>query len=306
MIKSILKSVLAPIRDYVFLVIGRFSPKTLAEIQYKRGFQKTINWDNPIDINEKINWLKFNSDTTTWSLLADKYRVREYVRSRGFGNMLVELYGKWDDVEDIDWNSLPDKFIMKTNNGSGDVLICKDKKQLDTKKATKHFKKLLNHSFGFSMAEPHYNRIKPCIIAEELLDAKKQVIKSSSLIDYKIWTFDGKPAYIWVCYDRTPHSVKVGLYDLDWNFHPEYSVSTEHYILSNVIIPKPESLSKMILAAAILSKGFPELRVDMYEVDGKPYFGELTFSSAAGFNDFYSEEFLNILGNLTHINVKGN
>ena len=149
------------------------------------------------------------------------------------------------------------------------------------------------------MGEPHYNSIKPCIIAEELLDNTKQPIASSSLIDYKIWAFDGKPAYIWVCFNRTHHSVDVGVYDLDWNFHPEFSISTPHYRLTDIAVPRPKSLDQMLRAASILSKGFPELRVDLYEVDNKPYFGELTFTSAGGFNDFYSQDFLNILGDMT-------
>lgn len=300
-IKSILHPLISPIHQRLMLNIGYFSPKTLANIQYKRGFKKNINWENPHNINEKINWLKFNSDTSAWSRLADKYKVREYICSCGLEDMLVKLYGKWDNAKDIDWDNLPNEFIMKTNNGSGDVLICRNKAELNTEKATRHFDKMLNNKFGNFMAEPHYNKIRPCIIAEELLDNKKQDITSSSLVDYKIWAFDGKPAYIWVCYNRTPHSVNVGVYDLDWNFHPEYSISTSHYILSDKKIPKPKSLNRMLQAAAIISKGFPELRVDLYEVDGKPYFGEMTFSSAAGFNDFYTDEFLNILGDLTHI-----
>lgn len=302
-IKSILRPIWSSIYNWTLSIIGMISPKTLAGIRYKRGFNKAINWEHPHDINEKINWLKFNSDTSEWTRLADKYRVREYVCSCGLEDMLVKLYGKWNNAKDIDWECLPNEFIIKTNNGSGDVFICKNKDDIKIKDVVKHFNKLLHSKFGNYMGEPHYNKIKPCIIAEELLDAKKQAIESSSLVDYKIWAFDGKPAYIWACHNRTPHSVVVGVYDLEWNFHPEYSISTPHYILSDSPIPKPQSLKRMLQAAAILSKGFPELRVDLYEVDGKPYFGELTFSSAAGFNDFYTEEFLGILGDLASINV---
>lgn len=303
-IKSVLRPVVAPIRDNMYIALGHFFPKTLAGIIYKRTFNKELNWKNPRNINEKINWLKFYSDTSEWSRLADKYEVRKYICECGFEDLLVKLYGKWDNAKDIDWNSLPDKFIMKTNNGSGDVLICRNKAELNTEEATRHFDKMLHNRFGNIFAEPHYNKIKPCIIAEELLDNKKQEVESSSLVDYKIWAFNGKPAYIWTCHNRThaPHySVVVGIYDLDWNFHPEYAVSTPHYRLSDKAIPKPKSLDRMLEVAAKLSKGFPVLRVDLYEVDGKPYFGELTFSALAGFNDSYTDEFLNILGDLTHI-----
>lgn len=301
-IKKILGSAYPVIQNNIFRMIGTISPKTLASIQYQRGFGKKINWDAPKDINEKINWLKFNTDTSAWTTLADKYKVREHVERLGLGDMLVKLYGHWEQAEDIQWDSLPNQFIMKTNNGSGEVSICKDKADIDTAAWTENFKRQLSMKFGLSMGEPHYDRIKPCIIAEELLDCTKQPIPTSSLIDYKIWSFDGKPAYIWVCYNRTRTSVQVAVYDLDWNFHPEYSISTSHYILAGKHLPRPKSLDQMLHAAAVLSKGFPELRVDLYEVDDKPYFGELTFSSAGGFNNFYTPEFLRILGDLTILN----
>lgn len=299
-VKSIISPIVSPLFGKLLILIGWISPKAQASIHYRKSFREKLNWNNPININEKINWLKFYSDTTHWPLLADKYKVREYVKACGLSDMLVKLYGKWDRAEDIEWNSLPNKFIMKTSNGSGDVLICNSKKELDKEKSTAMMKRLLKRRFGYSMAEPHYNKIKPCIIAEELLDNTQQPIKTSSLIDYKIWAFDGKPTYIWVCYNRTRHSVEVGVYDTEWNFHPEFSISTPHYILGKQI-PRPKSLEYMLKAAALLSKGLPEVRVDLYEVGGKPYFGEMTLTSAGGFNDFYTTEFLRILGNFTNI-----
>jgi len=217
--------------------------------------------------------------------------------------MLVKLYGKWDRAEQIDWQALPQQFVMKANNGSGDILICTDKSKVNTELETRKFNKILRSRFGYKMAEPHYNKIPPCIIAEELLDIKKQPIKSSSLIDYKIWAFNGKPAYIWACYDRDEHSVQVGVYDLDWIFHPEHSVETRHYKIAKKQLPRPVTLDKMLEAAAILSKGFPQVRVDLYEVDGKAYFGELTFTSNGGFNNFYTDGFLKELGDQVILNV---
>lgn len=277
-------------------ILSRFFPKVLVSYVFKRTFHRSMNWKNPRDLNEKINWLKFNSDTTEWTRLADKYAVREYVKEKGFEDILVPLYGKWDKAEDIDWDSLPEQFVMKTNHGSGDALICFDKQKIDRAKVTKEFSTLLTKKFGYKLGEPHYNNIKPCIIAEQLLDSSKQQIKSSSPIDYKIWCFNGKAEYIWACYDRTKDSVMVGTYDLDWNFHPEYSVSTHHYILADMPIPRPLSLDRMIEAACKLSEGYPLVRIDFYEIDGKPYFGEMTFTSNGGYNDFYTQEFLDLLG----------
>lgn len=301
-IKKNIPSLYQWFRNYRDKFMGQIAPKTRANILYKNSHGHPLNWNNPQDVDEKINWLKFNSDTSRWVELADKYRVRKYVEECGLGNMLVKLYGKWDKAKDINWDDLPQQFVMKVNNGSGDILVCRDKSKLDYGHWTQYFSQLLRTRFGYNMGETHYAKIKPCIIAEELLDNTAQTIKSSSLVDYKIWSFNGEPAYIWVCYDRTPHSCVVKIYDLDWQAHPEYSVDCEHYQLSKIDIPRPQSLDQMLAAAAKLSKGFPAVRVDLYEVNNKPFFGEMTFTPAAGYNYFYTEEFLKILGNKVTIN----
>lgn len=299
-IKTIRK-ILRPLRVGYEHLLCRFSPKTLAGILYKRNSGKKLNWDNPVDINEKINWLKFYSDTSRWTELADKYRVRQYVEACGFGDMLVRLYGKWEKAEEIDWEKLPQQFVMKTNHGSRDVLICPDKSQLDTTYWTKAFRRWQKAKFGTLMAEPHYNNIKPLIIAEELLDSSKQSITTSSLIDYKIWSFDGQPAYICVYYDRKPDTIRLAIYDLDWQPHPEFIANDGFHLPADRPIPRPHSLKQMLRAASLLSKGFPEVRIDLYEVDGKPYFGEMTFTGAGGYITSYTKEFLNILGAKTKI-----
>ena len=296
-----IKKIKHTIRDIYFLILSHVAPVAYAGLRYKRCFHKPLNWKCPTNIDEKINWLKFNSDTTEWTRLADKYRVRDYVEECGLSNMLVRLYGKWDDANDIEWDKLPDQFVLKVNNGSGDILLCRDKNKLDKVACAKEFNRLMKLKFGYLQSEPHYNPIKPCVIAEELLDNTKQHIQSSSLIDYKIWAFNGKPAYIQVFWNRTKDSVTAAIYDLDWNFHPEYSVPHPHYHIAKETIARPENLDEMINAAAILSKGFPQVRVDLYDVGGKAYFGELTFTSGAGWNDDYTEEFRNILGSLTEI-----
>lgn len=284
-----------------YTYLGKHNLKKLLNIRYRDHFGKKMDWDNPKTLNEKILWLKLNTDTSQWTRLADKYLVREYVKDQGLENILVKLYGKWDKAEYIDWDSLPNTFVMKVNNGSGDVLVCRDKSKLDIKKATKTFARLLATPFGYSTGEPHYVSIPPCIIAEELLDNTKQPIPVDTLIDYKIWCFDGKPECIWACYNRFKDSVEVATYDLDWNFHPEYSIFTEHYIKASKLLPRPKSLDEMLSIASKLSQGFPELRVDLYEVADKPYFGELTFSSNYGMMDFYTEEYQEYLGSLVKI-----
>lgn len=276
--------------------LGHFFPKKVIDYRFYDAYGRFINWNSPKSLDEKINWLKIYSDTSLWSNLADKYEVRKYVSERGFSDSLVKLYGKWDKVEDIDWNSLPNHFIIKTNNGSGDVIKCYNKNTFDYQKNIKTLKKLLHLKFGYDMGELHYAKIRPCIIAEELLDSNNQAFKSDSLIDYKFLSFNGKPTYIWVCFNRTHHSTDVAVYDLEWHFHPEFSVSTSHYKLCTKPLPRPKALEEMLHMASVLSKGFPFVRVDLYEVGGKAYFGEMTFTPAAGFNTFFSNKFQMILG----------
>lgn len=276
--------------------LGHFFPKKVIDYRFYDAYGRFINWNSPKSLDEKINWLKIYSDTSLWPILADKYEVRKYVSVRGFSDSLVKLYGKWDKVEDIDWNSLPNHFIIKTNNGSGDVIKCYNKNTFDYQKSIKTLKKLLHLKFGYDMGEQQYAKIRPCIIAEELLDSNNQAFKSDSLIDYKFLSFNGKPTYIWVCFNRTHHSTDVAVYDLEWHFHPEFSVSTSHYKLCTKPLPRPKALEEMLHMASVLSKGFPFVRVDLYEVGGKAYFGEMTFTPAAGFNTFFSNKFQMILG----------
>lgn len=276
--------------SYVKSLIGGGKIKELADYQYRTRLGKRMNWNNPQTLNEKIQWLKFNSDTSQWSMLSDKYRVREYIHDKGLDHILVGLYGSWTDANDIDWGKLPNRFVMKVNNGSGDVLVCTDKNKIDKEIVTKKYNELLTLKFWELFAEPHYSKIQPCIIAEELLDCNKQSIPSTTLIDYKVWCFGGKPEFIWACYNRTPEKVEVGCYDLDWQYHEEWSVFTSHYAKASKLLPKPQNLKQLIEYAAILSNGFPEVRVDFYEVDGKVYFGEMTFTAKGGYIDFYSDD----------------
>jgi hypothetical protein len=147
--------------------------------------------------------------------------------------------------------------------------------------------------FWIYAKEPHYLKIQPLIIAEEYLKEKSS--NSSTLIDYKIWCFNGKPFSVWACYDRKDDYVYVGTYDFDWNYHPEGSVFDNHY-RKGVLLPKPKTLGQMFHYAEVLSKPFPQVRVDLYEVNGKVYFGELTFTSFGGMMDFYTPEYLLEMG----------
>ncbi|GHT00285.1 hypothetical protein FACS189421_12180 [Bacteroidia bacterium] len=276
------------IRHYYWLK----RPKKLSENIFTDVFGRKINWKNPKDLNEKIHWLKLYSDTSRWSDLADKYKVREYVTNCGLGHLLNELYAQYDSPDEIDISKLPDSFVMKTNNGCGDAFIIKDKSTIKNEEVQEYFKEKLAESYGVFTAEPHYLKINPCVIAEKLLENTSPV--SSSLIDYKFLCFAGKVKYILVCTNREGGHCDLFSYDTGWQFR------NDCLPLLPGRIPKPQSLSVMIEACQILSKGFPFVRIDFYEINGRPVFGEMTFTPGAGFIDYYTPAFLEELGSYIH------
>lgn len=225
--------------------------------------------------------------------------VRDYVEKIGLGDTLVKLYATWYKKEDVNFDVLPETFIIKANNGDGkgtNKIIRKS--DLTPEKKAEYIEMigewLSRKNIGALHAEPHYKNMKPCVIAEEVLPFEKG---ATSLIDYKMWCFNGKCYYTFVCNERNANgnSAHVMVYDMGWNAHPEFSVFNSDYLRGD-IIPKPKNFEKMVEIAEKLSKGFPELRVDLYNINGKIYFGELTFTSQGGFMDYFTPEFNKMLG----------
>jgi len=295
------------IKEKIITVAARLALKykrTLwVDFVWKKYYGRKIDWNNPLDFNEKIQWLMCYGDTSLWSKLSDKILVKEFVKERGYGDIVVPTLGTWKKAEDIDYDSLPDKFVLKCNHDSGSTHIIDKTAGFDKEAVNRDLDKHLKVKFGYVNGETYYNRIKPMILAEEFLDFGDTGL-SSSVIDYKIWCFDGKPYSIWTCYDRTAGSVYVNSYDLDWNVHPEHSVFTEHYRDGEGKVPRPKTLDRMLEIASDLSKGFPEVRVDFYDINGKLYFGEMTFASYAGKMDFFTPEYLKELGDMVKLPLK--
>lgn len=282
------------VREFVYQLHKRAAlrdPLGEANRVYRECFGKDVDWDSPKDLVEKSLWLMFNTDTSLWTRCADKYRVRQYVEEKGMPELLPKLYGMWEKAKDVDFDILPNQFVLKANNGSGTVEIVKDKSTLDIKKMRKTMKEWLAYTYGYNGAQMFYTKIDPCIIAEELHPTEN----GQSLVDYKIWCFNGEPESIWVAYDRKKvGAVKMALFDLDWNPLPQYLKSTPHYVYDPTdVIPRPKSLDKMLEACRKLTKPFKEVRADFYDVNGKAYFGELTFLSGYG---FYTNEYYEYLG----------
>ena len=304
-IRGILKSKINPLYyvycayKYLLFLYGKKHPMWLANRQYRKNFGRPINWEHPTEMNEKIRWMQFYTDTSRWTELADKYRVRDFLIKKGYGDILVPLLGVWEDVRDIDFSKLPDSFVLKTNHGSGDVFVIKDKSTADLEKIRREMQYFLNKPFGYKSAEPHYLSIPPCIIAETLLF--NDSFFSSSMVDYKFYCIKGEPYCCGVFYDRNSvtHNANSTFYDMQWNRHDEWRAS--HIVTLPKDIPCPKTLDHMIQACRDLASEFPFVRLDFYESQGKLYFGEFTFTPAALSGGDLNKNICLIIGNMMEL-----
>ncbi len=289
-VKKVFETLLTP--------MARISPKGVVYARYFLRFHRFPNLRKPKDLNEKILYLKLFTDITPWVRLADKYRVREYVKSCGLGNILIPLIGVWERVEDIPFEKLPRNVMFKANNGDGRGTNKVVDLQSLTADGLESLKAELQRwlskkDIGVLSAEPQYRDIPPLIVAEEVLPVNDGF---SSLVDYKIWCFNGKPYSFLVCTNRADASAQVCSYDLNWHRHPEHMFNLNKYTRYDQDIPRPSQLDEMIEVARVLSKPFPEVRVDLYEVNGRIYFGELTFTSLGGMMNYYTPSYLEEMG----------
>lgn len=281
--------------------LARF-PKAYLTYLYNLKFGYSPDWNQPRDLNEWIQKLQLSPESAQWPRYADKLRVREYVAECGYTDILVPLYGSWTSADEIDFDSLPNEFVLKTNHGCGDVKIVRDKKEFfDSAEKDEYWggvKTLLSTTYGLESGELHYMRIqKPYVIlAEKLLDARRQSVVSTSLVDYKMWCINGRFEACMVIFNRTKSGFETALYDKGWNPIPGLVESPGHLKISDNEIPRPLNWDKMIEIAERLSAPFKQSRIDLYEVDGKVYFGEITLTSAAGRMGYFTRDFLKKLG----------
>lgn len=269
-------------------------PQRLIDRMWQRTYGFKVDWNHPRDINEKIQWQICFGDTSKWPDLADKYKVRDYIKGKGYEHILTQLYGVWDDARKIDIDALPDKFVLKCNHDCGSTILIDKQKGVDRVSVIDELNNHMSHKFGYIHCEPHYNKIRPLIMAEEMLENTDTF--STSMVDYKVWCFDGKPYCVFGDYGRTHEHLYTNVYDLNWQVHPEWSVFTNHFLDGGGRIPRPDKLEEMLKIASDLSVGHPQVRVDFYIVKGKIYFGEMTFTSACGRMDYFTPEFLKVLG----------
>lgn len=257
--------------------------------QYKERIGHELDWNDLTTYTEKMQWAKLYDSTPQKSDLTDKYKVRQWVEEKIGAEYLIGLLGVWDSFDEIDFSTLPDKFVLKTNHGSGTNIIVKDKCSLDLRNAKRKFKDWLDTDFGYKSLELHYSAIKPKIIAEEYVETEL-----GDLQDYKFLCFDGKPYFCWVDMGRYSNHTR-DVFDLKWQLQPWSQETYAHY---DKPIDKPENFDRMVEIAKILAQGFPHVRVDLYNVNGKIYFGEMTFTNGGGFDRILPVEYDKKLGDL--------
>ena len=273
------------------LSLLRFVPdKTMLRLQYRVKLKRKLNLKSPERFTEKIQWYKLNYKNPVMAQCADKYMAREYVTAKGLGHILTDLYAVFDRPEDIRLDRLPDKFVMKLTNGSGTNLLCKDKRKLVEGDVSRKFQQFVFQVKATLGREWPYMQAKPRIIVEQLLEDETHI--NNAVNDYKIFCYDGKPTYIICISDRYSDRCNHLVYDTQWN---KVHVASEGARLDEDA-PKPENLQEMLDVAAKLSEDFPFARIDLYSLENRIYFGEITFYPWSGYMEFEPEEFDYVLG----------
>ena len=259
------------------------------------GYQ--LDLDNPRTFNEKLQWLKLYNRNPIYTSMVDKFAVKEYVASIIGEQYIIPTLGVWDRFDDIDFDSLPDQFVLKCTHDSGGLVIVKDKSKMDLKAARKKINKSLKRNYFYVGREWPYKNVKPRIIAEHFLENPE----SAELNDYKFLCFDGKVKCSFVCTDRySKEGLHVTFFDKDWNMMP----FTRHYPKSEEDIPKPDCYKDMISIAERLSKDIPFVRIDLYEFIGNVMFGEYTFYPGSGYEEFMPVEWDYKIGEWLHLPEK--
>jgi len=258
---------------WLFRLLAVISPVLASKLLYRIVMKRKLDLKAPKTLNEKIVWLKLNdySDNKLVSTCADKLRARDYVKEQGLEHILIPLIGTWESADEIQWDDLPESFVLKCNHGCGFNICCPDKDGIDEVSTKKALNKWLKTPFWRKLSELQYKKIKPCIVGEAFLHEND---------DYKLYCFHGEAKFILVCTQREYGNPKFYFFDPEWNLariNPDSLAAPADFTL-----PKPDKLDDMLHYAHLLSKPFPFVRVDFYIANDNIYFGEMTFTPSAG------------------------
>ncbi len=289
----------------VFRRTGTWLPdKTYLQILYFLKVGKVLHLSNPKTFTEKLQWLKLYDRKPEYTMMVDKLAVKEYVNSIIGKEYIIPTLGVWDRPEDIDWDSLPEKFVLKTTHGGGSVgvVICRGKSTLNHKSAIRKLKKSLSQDVYVEHREWPYKNVRKQIIAEMLLE--ESGTDAEDLIDYKFFCFNGEPQYCQVIKDRHTKET-IDFFDMQWR-HLDFIGLNPTAEPATICPERPIGYEKMKQVARTLSKDFPFVRVDLYEVNKKVYFSEITLYPKSGMGVFKPEKYDDILGGMIQLPSKTN
>lgn len=259
------------------------------KMAYRRGTGNKLHLNPPITYTEKLQWIKLFDRNPIYRTMVDKYAVKKYVADIIGDDHIVPLLGVWDKPEEIEWSSLPNQFVLKTNHDCGGLVICKDKSKLDIEAASKKLSKSLKCNYWLAGREWPYKDMARKIIAEKYIEDS-----TGGLVDYKVMCFNGKPRLIQVHLGRYTNKHTQDFYDINWNKTEIAQISSGH--VSDELIDKPDCFDEMIEMSRKLSISIPHVRVDWYIVNNHLYLGELTFFDASGFDKFIPDKYNYIIG----------
>ena len=268
---------------------GLFPDDKFVKDRFRTEMGRELDLENPVTYTEKLQWLKIYDHRPEYTTMVDKYEVKKYVADKIGAEYVIPMLGAWDRAEDIDFDALPDRFVLKVSHDSGGLVICKDKSKLDIPAVIRKFRPLMKRNYYYGTREWPYKNVKPRIIAESYMEDSR----CGELRDYKFFTFGGEPKVLYIAQGRGRGEPTVAdFFDMEFNHLP----FTIDHDMAPELPQKPACFEEMKRLAAVLSQGTPQLRVDFYEVDGKVYFGEMTFFHCSGMEAFHPEQWDRVFG----------
>lgn len=282
-------------------LLGKHLPDSwFLRMKYYEVTGKRLNLKNPKTFNEKLQWLKLHDRNPMYTTMVDKVEAKKWVAERIGEEYIVPTFGVWNSADEIDFDKLPDKFVLKCNHNSGRVCICRDKSKLDIPNVRRKLRRWLKQDWFLHGREWPYKNVKRRILAEKMLYSDV-MNDDQNIADYKFMCFDGKVKCLFVVTGRnSDDGLKMTFFDREWNRMP----FTRHYPASEKTLSRPENFDKMIELAEKLASGIRFLRVDFYEINNSVFFGELTFFPGCGFEEFDPEEWDERLGKLIVLSPK--
>lgn len=277
-----------------------FPDKLYLSLLFRCKMGYWIDWKNPKTFSEKLQWLKLYNRKPEYTTMVDKFAVKEYVAKLIGEEYIIPTLGVWDTPEEINWDELPNQFVLKTTHDSGTVIVCKDKNEIDFKIVKKRLKKSLKKNYFYHGREWPYKNVKRRIIAEQYMKDRD----SEDLIDYKFYCFNGEPIYCQVIRDRRSKET-IDFYDRMWEHMSFVGLNPTHDIdiVKNGLKPvaKPANLENMFSICSKIGNQIPFVRIDLYSIQEKVYFGEITFYPASGLGVFTPKEWNDKLGDLIYL-----